>query len=84
LPAFLSTKISPHQIDLREVLAVAELRGTLPSETVALGVEPDAVVLSTALTPRVADQVDAIVEAAMAQLVTWGHAVPHIGAPVHA
>ena len=73
LPRFLSTKVSPHQIDLREVLAVAELRGTLPPDTVALGVEPEAVVLSTVLTPRIAAQVEDIVEAAMAQLAVWGH-----------
>jgi hydrogenase maturation protease len=84
LPRFLSTKVSPHQIDLREVLAVAELRGTLPPDTIALGVEPEAVVLSAALTPRIAAQVDAIVAAATAQLAAWGHTPKHIEAPAHA
>ncbi len=36
LPRYLATKISPHQVDLRDVLALAELRGTLPADTVAL------------------------------------------------
>jgi len=40
IPRFLSTKLSPHQIDLREVLALAELRGTLPEEIVAMGLQP--------------------------------------------
>jgi hypothetical protein len=34
------SKLSPHQIDLREILAVVELRGTLPGETVAIGLQP--------------------------------------------
>jgi len=84
LPRFLFTKVSPHQIDLREVLAVAELRGTLPPDTVALGVEPDTVVLSTALTARIASRVDAIVEAATGQLVAWGHSPLQIEAHAHA
>ncbi len=50
LPRYLAHKLSPHQIDLKEVLALAELRGTLPAETVAIGAEPGEVVLSTALT----------------------------------
>ena len=29
-PATSSDKLSPHQVDLREVLAICELRGTLP------------------------------------------------------
>ena len=31
LPRILGLKLSPHQIDLREVLALAELRGAAPS-----------------------------------------------------
>src|SRR6185503_684188 len=34
LPRHLETKVSPHQVDLREVQALAELRGTLPEHTV--------------------------------------------------
>ena len=37
LPRYFSLKISPHQIDLREVLGLAELRGTLPAAAVAIG-----------------------------------------------
>ena len=35
LPRLFAIKLSPHQIDLREVLAVADLRDTLPAELAA-------------------------------------------------
>lgn len=80
LPRYFSLHLSPHQVDLREVLALAELRGTLPAEVVALGVEPEAVRLGTALSPAVARQVPAVADAALRQLETWGYreAVPSL------
>lgn len=73
LPRYLAHKLSPHQIDLKEVLALAELRGTLPAQTVAIGAEPGAVVLSTVLTPAVADAVQPVLTAVVARLAAWGH-----------
>ena len=73
LPRFLSTKLSPHQIDLREVLALAELRGTLPAETVVLGVEPAVVELGDGLSEPVGRAVDGLVRAAVDLLRRWGH-----------
>ena len=40
VPRFLGLKLSPHQIDLREVLALAELRGGLPERLVVMGLQP--------------------------------------------
>src|SRR3972149_5677945 len=59
LPRYLATKISPHQVDLHDVLAVAELRGTLPAETVAVGLEPERVEVIAELSPAVARRVAA-------------------------
>jgi hydrogenase maturation protease len=73
LPRYFSHKISPHQVDLREVLALAELRGTLPNETVAIGVQPENVQLGTTLSPRVQVKVADITDAALRQLSAWGH-----------
>lgn len=53
VPRRLAHKLSPHQIDLGEVLAVAMLRGTLPPRLVALGIEPAEVAMGTGLSPRV-------------------------------
>ncbi|MFI5209406.1 MAG: HyaD/HybD family hydrogenase maturation endopeptidase [Gemmatimonadales bacterium] len=73
LPRYLAHKLSPHQIDLKEVLALAELRGNLPAETVAIGAEPGEVVLSTALTAPLEDAVDPVLLAVVARLARWGH-----------
>jgi len=73
IPRLFATKLSPHEIDLREVLALAELRGTLPGHTVALGVQPERVEMGTALSPGVAAAVPRLVARAVEQLVRWGH-----------
>lgn len=72
VPRFLSTKLSPHQIDLREVLALAQLRGTLPRELVALGLQPERIEMSTDLSPVVEVGLGALVEAAARTLSGWG------------
>ncbi len=81
IPRLFARKLSPHEVDLREVLALAELRGTLPAETVALGIQPRAVELSTELTPEVAGRLDALLERVIARLRTVGHACTRIAAP---
>lgn len=73
LPRYFSAKISPHQVDLRDVLALAELRGTLPGQTVALGIEPDRVALGTELSPVADRSLDALVAVAVDRLMRWGH-----------
>ena len=73
LPRYLAHKLSPHQVDLKEVLALAEFRGTLPARTVAIGAEPAAVELSTELTPVLQDAVEAVLLAVVARLERWGH-----------
>ena len=74
LPIYLSRKLSPHQVDLRDALAVAELRGRLPNDIVAIGVQPAAVTLGTELSAPVARQLRNLVRAVVAQLERWGHA----------
>jgi len=73
LPRFFSIKLSPHQVDLREVLALAELRGTLPEDTVVLGLQPDRVELTTELSDIVRNAIPHLVDAAVGQLTAWGH-----------
>jgi hydrogenase maturation protease len=71
IPRFLQTKLSPHQIDLREVLAVAEFRGTLPGEMVVFGMEPESVEMRTGLSPVVLDRLADLVSAVRARLEEW-------------
>ena len=73
IPRQVALKVSQHQIDLREVLAVAELRGTLPPDMVAVGLEPSTFELGDPMTPAVADGVGRVVEMAVEQLRAWGH-----------
>ena len=75
LPRHLKQKLSPHQIDLGEVLALAELRGTFPEEAVALGIEPDRVELHDGLSPKVSAAVPGLIDAVRTQLAAWGHAL---------
>ena len=74
IPRFLAQKVSPHQIDLREVLALAELRGMLPEQLVALGIQPERIEMSTTLSPSVEAHLDQLAQMAVAQLRRWGFA----------
>jgi hydrogenase maturation protease len=74
LPRGLGIKLSPHQIDLQEVLALAELRGRLPIDAVAIGLEPDRVELGCGVSPAVERGLDALLERITERLVRWGHA----------
>jgi hydrogenase maturation protease len=74
-PRLLYQKVSPHQIDLREVFAVAELRGTFPAEAVALGLEPEVVELRDGFSTPVKRALPRLVAAAVEQLRAWGHDV---------
>lgn len=72
VPRRLSTKLSPHQIDLREILALAELRGALPQRLVAIGVEPAMVDLEAALSPAAEKALEPVVVLAADRLNAWG------------
>jgi len=84
LPRYLSAKLSPHQVDLRDVLALAELRGTLPRDIVAIGLEPLHVELSSELSNVLRDRLDDVVAAALARLADWGYAPQPVREPSHA
>lgn len=81
LPRFLATKLSPHQIDLREVLAIAEFRGALPEDTVAMGAQPARVELGTGLTPALAARVEEVAALAVDRLRRWGYPCERVPVP---
>lgn len=83
LPRFFALKLSPHQIDLKDVLALAELRGTLPEDTIAIGVEPDRIEMGTELSAVVQAALSEVVERAVRRLEGWGHLATE-REPVHA
>jgi hydrogenase maturation protease len=72
IPRYLSTKVSPHQVDLRDVLALAEFRGKLPQHTVAIGLQPEVVEMRTGLSPSVKHQLGKLEMAVFSRLAAWG------------
>lgn len=72
LPKYLATKISPHEVDLRDVLALAELRRTLPEDTTAIGLQPAVVSLGDRLSPVVQDHLDELLAAVIGELEQRG------------
>jgi hydrogenase maturation protease len=54
VPMALETKLSPHQMGMKDLLAVAQLMGQLPEEIILLGVQPQLIEMGTELSPPVA------------------------------
>ena len=75
LPAFLDGKLSTHQVGLRDLLALAVLRGTLPERTVAMGLQPESMELEPGLTDRVEAGMARLMERVLDRLRTWGTAL---------
>ncbi len=79
IPRVFALKLSPHQIDVAEVLALCELRGRLPERMVALGLQPKDIEFGIPLSRRVAQRIDSLVANVVYQLELWGHrCVPRV------
>ncbi|MBC8018842.1 MAG: HyaD/HybD family hydrogenase maturation endopeptidase [Verrucomicrobia bacterium] len=72
LPIALETKVSPHQMGLKDLLSVAELIGHSPREMVLIGVQPGSIEMDTELTPEVEAKVDELAHMVLDELDTWG------------
>lgn len=62
IPAYLSLKISPHDIGLPDLLATAKLRDLYPENIVAFGIQPASLELGVELSPEVAANVEVLIE----------------------
>jgi hydrogenase maturation protease len=71
VPRYFEVKFSPHEVDLRDVLALAELRGALPREIVALGIQPARVEMRTDLSDAVLGALEPLLDRACARLADW-------------
>lgn len=76
VPLQLSTKLSPHQAGVVDLLAAAYLQGRLPQQIVVLGVVPQQIAWGMQLTPVVEEQLAGLVAAAAGQLDRWTAQVP--------
>jgi hydrogenase maturation protease len=72
VPAYLSIKMSPHQIGIPDMLFAAKLRDLYPRDVVVWGVQPATTEVGLELSPPVAAQVDVLVEKVLAELARWG------------
>lgn len=72
LPIALETKISPHQMGLKDLLAVSQLMGHSPQEMVLIGIQPGSIEMEIGLTPDVEAQLDTLVANVLTELENWG------------
>lgn len=68
VPIALETKLSPHQMGMKDLLAVARLMGQLPEEIVLIGVQPACLEMDTELTPLVAAALPTLLAMVQAEL----------------
>lgn len=71
VPAFLGPKVSPHQVGLQDLLALAQLRGHMPPEIVLWGVQPWQLEPGLDLSPAVAAQVGPLARRVVDELERW-------------
>jgi len=72
LPIALETKVSPHQMGLKDLLSVAELLGHSPREMVLIGVQPGSIEMDTELTAGVEVKLDELTRMVLNELDAWG------------
>jgi hydrogenase maturation protease len=78
VPRLFGLKLSPHQIDLREVLALAEWRRRLPARLVAIGLQPARVEMFAGLSPELEGGMDRLLAAVIERLERWGRAAKRL------
>jgi hydrogenase maturation protease len=72
IPIAMATKLSPHQMGLKDLLSVAALMGCAPQEMVLWGVQPEAIEIGTELSETVAAQLETLAESVIRELANWG------------
>ncbi len=71
IPIVMETKLSPHQMGLKDLLAVAALQGIKPPEMVLVGIQPENIELGMELSPKVAKRFDELVRMVIRELENW-------------
>jgi hydrogenase maturation protease len=72
IPLALATKVSPHQMGLKDLLTVADLQGYAPPVMVLWGVQPASIEMNLELSSAVAAQVAALKANVLTELAAWG------------
>jgi hydrogenase maturation protease len=72
IPQALETRLSPHQMGLKDLLTVASLLGHSPDETVLWGVQPESIQMALRLSAPVEAQLEPLVGKVLEELAAWG------------
>ncbi|MBL0225689.1 MAG: HyaD/HybD family hydrogenase maturation endopeptidase [Geobacteraceae bacterium] len=72
LPIALETKVSPHQMGLKDLLSVAQLLGHSPGEMILIGVQPGSIEMDTELTPEVQAVLQVLIDNVLKELNNIG------------
>jgi hydrogenase maturation protease len=72
IPVVMETKLSPHQMGLKDLLAVAMLQGFRPPEMVLVGIQPENIDLGMELSPEVSARFEDLVRMTISELENWG------------
>ena len=75
VPAFLSLKISPHQLGVPDMLAAARFKDLFPKRLVLWGIQPELLDIGLDLSPLIESKMDTLVGNVVEQLRTWGHII---------
>ncbi len=72
IPLAMATKLSPHQMGLKDLLSVASLMGYGFGEMVLWGVQPGRIEMGLELSPAVAEVLGPLEEKVIGELARWG------------
>ena len=79
VPAFLSMKISPHQVGVPDMLAASKLMDLYPKHIVLWGIQPEWLDMGLEISPLVGSRIGILVDHVVEQLRAWGHEIPPLG-----
>jgi hydrogenase maturation protease len=75
VPAFLSIKISPHQIGISDMLFAAKLKDIYPPNVILWGIQPERIEIGLELSQTLQNKVDYLVSQVILELNRWGHQI---------
>jgi hydrogenase maturation protease len=79
IPAFLSSKLSVHQIGLPDTLFAAKLMDITPAEMYLIGIQPKSMETGTELSEVVNDRMEQLIKIVLKKLNEWGvEVIPNI------
>lgn len=84
VPAAFTTKLSPHQVGISDLLATLKFASHEPKHVVLFGVEPEVLQLGMELSPRVAEVMPQVVAQVVAELEKLGCAPTKKSGQTHA